>query len=449
MSKLTTLNTVNPSERGVFEEYKAKERATVPLGSNMTTYAKTHNLPDNTLITVYRGVPSNVNKINPGDFVTDLHQLAKDYAGGGKVLSAKVRACDILDQIDEPCGSEYIYRPMATKSKNKSEEKTMKINFNFKTKEVLTEALKQNLTMLAAIYAPKKPVTIREVNVYLHTQNRAVIKCFLFAGDLDELSVRLECVDGQCLITDIDPLGKPEEWTLDELKTVEDLNIKLAKVENAKNIRLHEDINKKIADASSRREYVARLRELGERKQAIQGIKPPAIKPTPLGTKEAELDTMDRAFGLTKPQEVLSAPAPDARQVKTKQIIDFFFKLRGQTMILVMSKDRQRAKFMRGTLYRRRSDGAVMCKLGKDDYSKYISYLYGTPPGRVHGFRIENTHKGEYTDPKQMERYACDMLRLLNSNYSRMFDLSNIFVSNQAGQVYDDGRLKDLNLPIR
>ena len=50
-------------------------------------------------------------KAQAGDYVTTNAQLAKDYAGPGKVISAEVRACDILDDMNEPGGEEYIYRP--------------------------------------------------------------------------------------------------------------------------------------------------------------------------------------------------------------------------------------------------------------------------------------------------------------------------------------------------
>jgi hypothetical protein len=42
--------------------------------------------------------------------VTTNKQLAKDYAGNGKVISKEVRADEILDDITEPLGEEYILR---------------------------------------------------------------------------------------------------------------------------------------------------------------------------------------------------------------------------------------------------------------------------------------------------------------------------------------------------
>jgi len=63
------------------------------------------------VVTIYRGVSVGSTKISPGDFVTTNEQLAKDYAGTGKVIKTKVKMSDILDDKTEPLGEEYIYRP--------------------------------------------------------------------------------------------------------------------------------------------------------------------------------------------------------------------------------------------------------------------------------------------------------------------------------------------------
>jgi hypothetical protein len=103
------LNTLNPTG-SVFSNYSAKEIDSLPLGENITTYDKTANINPDQKITVYRGVPDNVEGMVSGDFVTTNKQLAKDYAGGGKVISAEVRADEILDDTTEPLGEEYILR---------------------------------------------------------------------------------------------------------------------------------------------------------------------------------------------------------------------------------------------------------------------------------------------------------------------------------------------------
>lgn len=108
--EITKLNTVNPTG-SVFSKYNAKERATMPLDKNITTLAETSGKSPDEIITIYRGVKGKYNDINAGDFITTNQQLAKDYAGTGKVLSKKVRIGDILDDVTEPLGEEYIYRP--------------------------------------------------------------------------------------------------------------------------------------------------------------------------------------------------------------------------------------------------------------------------------------------------------------------------------------------------
>jgi len=109
--KSNTLNTLNPTG-GLFEEYDPSVRASLPLGDNITTLDKTMKRSPNEIITIYRGIPLGVQEeIVPGDYITTNKQLAKDYAGTGKVISKRVKLSDILDEKDEPLGEEYIYRP--------------------------------------------------------------------------------------------------------------------------------------------------------------------------------------------------------------------------------------------------------------------------------------------------------------------------------------------------
>jgi hypothetical protein len=91
--------------------------------------------PDQT-ITVYRGAPKSQNKISPGDFITTNKQLAQDYAGNGHVISQEVRASDILDDITEPIGEEYIYRP------TKSGKSDLITPFTKQTNPLIEEAKK-------------------------------------------------------------------------------------------------------------------------------------------------------------------------------------------------------------------------------------------------------------------------------------------------------------------
>ncbi len=108
---LEPLVSLNPSGN-VYSHYDPQSRANAPLGENMTTLAETSKLSDDTIVTVYRGVPAGVQReIVPGDYVTTNPQLARDYAGNGDVLSIQIPMGDLLDDRDEPLGEEYIYRP--------------------------------------------------------------------------------------------------------------------------------------------------------------------------------------------------------------------------------------------------------------------------------------------------------------------------------------------------
>ena len=100
---------------GIFNEYDPEQR----------TEAKKSNAAENTPLSdlgfdpeqeieVYRGVPEDADSINPGDWVTTLPQLAKDYAGTGKVISMKVKAKDLLADPSSGEGAyteEMVYQP--------------------------------------------------------------------------------------------------------------------------------------------------------------------------------------------------------------------------------------------------------------------------------------------------------------------------------------------------
>lgn len=109
------INTVNPTN-GLFVDYTPELRANAELGKNITTLDKTSGGSPDDMITIYRGAPKSQAKINSGDFITTNKQLAKDYAGNGNVISEIVRKGDILDDITEPLGEEYIYRPRKPKT---------------------------------------------------------------------------------------------------------------------------------------------------------------------------------------------------------------------------------------------------------------------------------------------------------------------------------------------
>jgi len=104
------LNDLNPTG-GLHVDYTPKTRATMPLGSDMTTLDKTSKVAPNDMVTVYRGAPSNQTKITAGDYITTNKDLAKSYSGNGNVIETKVPASHILDSKTSPLGEEYIYRP--------------------------------------------------------------------------------------------------------------------------------------------------------------------------------------------------------------------------------------------------------------------------------------------------------------------------------------------------
>ena len=113
-----TLDNLNPTG-GIFVKYTPENRTNIITGKNITTLDKTAGKSPDDIITIYRGSPSNGKDISAGDFITTNKQLAKDYAGTGKVIEKKVKYGDVLDDISEPLGEEYIYVP-----KNQNKTKT-------------------------------------------------------------------------------------------------------------------------------------------------------------------------------------------------------------------------------------------------------------------------------------------------------------------------------------
>ena len=104
------LDTLNPTG-SVHVNYDAATRATQPLAENMVPLSQTQGIQDSEPVTIYRGVPTSGQQINPGDYVTTNKHLAADYAGNGHVIQMDVPAGHVLDDQNEPLGEEYIYRP--------------------------------------------------------------------------------------------------------------------------------------------------------------------------------------------------------------------------------------------------------------------------------------------------------------------------------------------------
>ena len=103
------------TKTGIFNEYDPEQR-TSDSSSNAAEDTPLTDLgfdPEEE-ITIYRGVPTDADSIVSGDWVTTLPQLAKDYAGGGKVISIKVKAKDLLTDPSSGEGAyteEMLYRP--------------------------------------------------------------------------------------------------------------------------------------------------------------------------------------------------------------------------------------------------------------------------------------------------------------------------------------------------
>ena len=104
------LDNLNPTW-WLYVKYDPAKRASMKLADNIITLDKTMWVSPNKEITIYRGTIKSQNEIVPWDFVTTSKELAKSYAWDWKVIEMKVKASDVLDDINEPLGDEYIYRP--------------------------------------------------------------------------------------------------------------------------------------------------------------------------------------------------------------------------------------------------------------------------------------------------------------------------------------------------
>jgi len=115
---------------GIFQEYDPEQR-TEAERSNAAEDTPLSDLgfdPEQE-IEVYRGVPEDADAINPGDWVTTIPQLAKDYAGTGKVISMKVKAKDLLADPSSGEGAyteEMVYSPAETETKSVATLKDLK-----------------------------------------------------------------------------------------------------------------------------------------------------------------------------------------------------------------------------------------------------------------------------------------------------------------------------------
>lgn len=106
------LDTVNPTS-SLYVDYTPSKRANSVISSkDLTTLDKSLWKSPDDYITIYRGTVRWQKEMNPWDFVTDLPELAKSYAGWDKiVISKKVKYSDVIDSIKDGWANEYLYIP--------------------------------------------------------------------------------------------------------------------------------------------------------------------------------------------------------------------------------------------------------------------------------------------------------------------------------------------------
>lgn len=109
------------NQTGIFKDYSPDNSSNAAEDTPLTDLG----FDPEQEITVYRGVPSGAGGgISSGDWVTTLPQLAKDYAGGGKVVSMKVKAKDLLTDPssgEDAYTEEMVYRPSKESTNEVSE----------------------------------------------------------------------------------------------------------------------------------------------------------------------------------------------------------------------------------------------------------------------------------------------------------------------------------------
>lgn len=131
------------------------------------------------------GAPKNQKGINPGDFITTNYDLAKSYTGDGNVLSLKVKAKDVLDDITEPLGEEYIYRPTQAKA-----EVPKQFNFNVddgkQVVQMVETPIGKRMQIVSSSLKPKTQL-LRQSNTLLNKGSEL----------LDQERVRVEALKEQ------------------------------------------------------------------------------------------------------------------------------------------------------------------------------------------------------------------------------------------------------------
>lgn len=110
----SVLDSLNPTGT-IFTDYTPEDRASRDLAPNIRPYSDINGVDPDERMVVYRGVPKGLQSdLADGDFITDMEQLAKDYAGTGDVISQEVFSDEILDDDENPMAGEYLFRPRKT-----------------------------------------------------------------------------------------------------------------------------------------------------------------------------------------------------------------------------------------------------------------------------------------------------------------------------------------------
>ncbi len=116
--KENIIDSMNPTG-WLLVDYTPSKRMTAKLAPNITTIDKTMWVSPDKMITIYRWAPKSQKSIVWWDFITTNKELAKQYAWDWHILETKVKASDILDDINDPLWEEYLYRPNKPKATNK------------------------------------------------------------------------------------------------------------------------------------------------------------------------------------------------------------------------------------------------------------------------------------------------------------------------------------------
>ncbi len=194
MDKTPVIDNLNPTG-GLLVDYTPEARMTAKLGKNITTLDKTMGKSADETITIYRGAPKNQKQINPGDFVTTDRELARSYTGDNNVLELKVKLSDVLDDVTEPLGGEYLYRPKtnnltssikSAKQSGQSFDEWVKGQKQAEYSPLTTQQVDRSIKLLNESGVPVKSGD--DILTLYHGTNAKGVKGITESGTLNEFS---------------------------------------------------------------------------------------------------------------------------------------------------------------------------------------------------------------------------------------------------------------------